>query len=54
MIKEFHTITPECIENRGEMGCAEEIADRLFKYLVESAKNNEGRKTFRVTFETLE
>ena len=52
MLKQIHTITPTCIDNRGELGCAEEIKDRLFRYLLDSAKNNEGRMAFRITFET--
>ncbi len=54
MIKQIHTITPECIDNRAEIGCALEISKRLEKYLIESAKAGEGRKTFQVTFETVE
>jgi len=54
MLKEIHTITPICIDNRGELGCAREITNRLFKYLVQSACNGEGHKNFRITFETLE
>ena len=52
-LKEIHMITPSCIDNRAELGCAEEIKDRLFKYLVRSACDGEDRVKFKITFETI-
>lgn len=53
MLKEVHTVTPECIDNRGELGVAEVLKQRLFDYMVKSATESEGRAKFIVSIQSI-
>lgn len=53
MMKEVYTVTPKCIDGRGEHGCAEVLAQRMAKYMVKSACDGEGKAKFIISIRSV-